>query len=121
MFDDALAERIERAFDFQAVFSTTALAAPSFAAAVWNQKILHSMSVGDLQLHLARFQVAPGSPIVGLTIAQVEARHAVNILLHQREGQKDLLPAAGNVIGPHDTLYLVGGLEGVDAFDRLAC
>jgi Trk K+ transport system NAD-binding subunit/SAM-dependent methyltransferase len=120
MFDDHLAERIERAFDFQAVFSTTALAAPSFAAAVWNQKIVHSMSVGGQDLHLARFQVFQGSPLIGLSIAQVEARHAVNILLHTREGQKDLLPAAGNVIGPMDSLYLVGRLEGVDAFDALA-
>jgi Trk K+ transport system NAD-binding subunit/ubiquinone/menaquinone biosynthesis C-methylase UbiE len=120
MFDEHLAERIERAFDFQAVFSTTALAAPSFAAAVWNQKILHSMSVGDAHLHLARFDVVSGSSIIGLTIAQVEARHAVNILLHQREGQKDLLPAAGNVISPHDALYLVGALEGIDQFDKLA-
>ncbi|HZV02611.1 MAG TPA: NAD-binding protein [Planctomycetota bacterium] len=120
MFDDHLAERIERAFDFQAVFSTTALAAPSFAAAVWNQKILHSMSVGESHLHLARFDVVSGSPLVGMTIAQVEARHAVNILLHQRAGESDLLPAAGNVIGPRDTLFLVGRLEGVDAFDRLA-
>ncbi len=120
MFDDHLAERIERAFDFQAVFSTTALAAPSFAAAVWNQKILHSIALGDEDLHLARFQILAGSALIGMTIAQVEARHAVNILLHTRQGEKDLLPAAGNVIGPMDALYLVGRLEGVDAFDKLA-
>jgi ubiquinone/menaquinone biosynthesis C-methylase UbiE/Trk K+ transport system NAD-binding subunit len=120
MFDEHLADRIERAFDFQAVFSTTALAAPSFAAAVWNQKILHSMNIGEDQLHLARFVVARGSSLVGQTIAHVEARHAVNVLLHQREGQKDLLPAAGNVVGPHDALYIVGGLEGIDGFDALA-
>ncbi|MBI3722592.1 NAD-binding protein, partial [bacterium] len=120
MFDEHLAARIERAFDFQAVFSTTALAAPSFAAAVWNQKILTSVAVGDAHLHLARFEVSPGSGLVGLTIALVEARHAVNVLLHQREGQKDLLPAAGNVIGPHDAVWLVGGIEAIDAFDLLA-
>ncbi len=120
MFDDHLAERIERAFDFQAVFSTTALAAPSFAAAVWNQKILHSLTVGDQDLHLARFNVAQGSNLIGLTIAQVEARYSVNILLHMREGKKDLLPAAGTVVSAHDALYLVGELDGIDSFDQLA-
>src|SRR5581483_1084835 len=67
-----------------------------------------------------RFVVARGSPLVGSTIAQVEARHAVNVLLHQREGAKDLLPAAGNVVAPHDVLYIVGGLDGIEVFDPLA-
>lgn len=120
MFNESLGRQIERAFGFEAVLSTTSLAAPSFAAALWNSKILHTISVGDAQLHLARFEITSPSPLVGLSIADIESKHLVNILLHKTAGKSDLLPSAQAKIASGDVIYVVGELDGIQAFDDLA-
>jgi Trk K+ transport system NAD-binding subunit len=120
MFNEGLGRQIERAFGFEAVLSTTSLAAPSFAAALWNPKILHTISVGEAQLHLARFELTAPSPLIGLSIADVEAKHLVNVLLHKSAVKSDLLPSAQAKIASGDVVYVVGELHGIQAFDDLA-
>ncbi|TET52770.1 MAG: potassium transporter TrkA, partial [Anaerolineales bacterium] len=52
MFDDQLAERVRRGFSIRTAFSTSALAAPVFAAAATRAQIDHSLYVDDVLLNV---------------------------------------------------------------------
>ena len=90
MFDDQLAERVRRGFSIRTAFSTSALAAPVFAAAATRAQIDHSLYVDDVLLNVARTEVREGSSLEGRTIAQVEKDLDITCVLHRGSGGADL-------------------------------
>jgi len=123
MFNEKLGERLIKQFGFEAVYSTPALAAPSFASALYSGRILQTIDVGEgRSLHMATVHVAPASTLVGKTILEVERSAGVSVLLHKaRDGAShSLLPSVEDRVGDGDDLYVLAELERVDAFDRLA-
>lgn len=72
MFDPDLARRIERGFGIHTAFSTSALAAPVFAAASMRVNIKSSFYIGDNLVNISEMLIEPGSKIEGWTIAQLE-------------------------------------------------
>jgi Trk K+ transport system NAD-binding subunit len=63
MFDADLAQRVEKGFGLQTAFSTSALAAPIFAAATMRVDIRHSFYVGETLLNLSELTVQPGAEL----------------------------------------------------------
>lgn len=122
MFNERLGRRLVESFGFEAVFSTSALAAPSFSAALYNDKILQTIEVGepDEAVHLAKVVVGRRSPLVGRTILEVEGDSGVSVVLHHTSESHDLLPSANARICDGDTLFVLSELDQLDAFDRLA-
>lgn len=121
MFNERLGQRLVQQFGFDAVYSTSALAAPSFAAALYSSHILRTIEVDENKtLHLARVSVAARSCLVGLAILELERRADVSVVLHRSKGKQDLLPSADTRVQAGDELFVLAELEHVDSFDRLA-
>jgi Trk K+ transport system NAD-binding subunit len=87
-------EQLRRAFGFQAVYSTSAIAAPHFVAAALRR--LHVASdpirVGGQELYPARIKVEPASFLLNRTIADLDRESGLMVLLHRHEEQMQLPP-----------------------------
>ena len=121
MFNEALGQRLVEQFKFEAVYSTSALAAPSFVSALYHSRILQTIQVGEGKtVHMAEFEVAAGSPLAGHTILEIEKLSGASVILHQTRGKEDLLPSAEARVGAGDHLFVLCELSKIDPFERLA-
>ena len=110
MFDSQLAERVRGGFGIHTAFSTSALAAPIFAAAATRTQIDYSFYVDDVLLNVARVTLQEGSALEGRTIAQVEQELDVTIILHKGPEQLDLHPASESTLRAGDCLVVFAAL-----------
>jgi len=83
MFDAQLAEKVRHGFGIHTAFSTSALAAPVFAAAATRAQIDHSFYVDDVLMNVARATVQHGSALEGRTIAEVEKELDISVILYK--------------------------------------
>jgi voltage-gated potassium channel len=111
MFDAQLAERVRRGFGIHTAFSTSALAAPIFAAAATRAQIDHSFYVGDVLMNAARVTIQAGSTLEGCTVAQVEKELDITVVLHQGPEGIDPHPAPDVVLCAGDCLVVFASLE----------
>jgi len=111
MFDVQLADKVRRGFGIHTAFSTSALAAPIFAAAATRAQIDYSFYVDDVLLNVARATVHAGSALEGQTIAQVEQEIDLTIILHQGPDSLDLHPGSDITLRAGDRLAVFGSLE----------
>ena len=108
IFDDDFAQGLHDQFGFTAM-SATGMAAPAFAAAASGVDITRPIVVEGQALSLARLTIAPLSPLIGLTIGEVESKYEVSVVLLRREGQPDIHPAAQRSLESGDVLAILGG------------
>jgi Trk K+ transport system NAD-binding subunit len=80
MFDPDLAQRIEKGFGIHTAFSTSALAAPVFAAASMRVNIKSSFYAGDNLVNISEMAIEPNSKIEGWTIAQLENKLDLSVV-----------------------------------------
>jgi voltage-gated potassium channel len=116
MYNERLGQQLVERFGFDAVYSTSALAAPSFSAALYSNRILQTIELGEDQIvHLAKFRVSEGSRLVGDTLLSVEQSHGVSIVLHHSAGQENLLPSIDAKVTVGDDLYVLSQLRQLEA------
>jgi Trk K+ transport system NAD-binding subunit len=121
MFNERLGQRLIEQFKFEAVHSTSALAAPSFVSALYHSRVLQTIQVGDGKVvHMAEVVVSEGSPLAGHTILELERLGGVSVVMHQTAGREDLLPSAEARVVAQDRLFVLCELGKLDAFDKLA-
>lgn len=121
MFNEKLGARLVEQFKFEAVHSTSALAAPSFVSALYHSRVLQTIQVGEGKVvHMAEVVVAEASPLAGHTILEVERLGGVSVVMHQTAGRDDLLPSAEARVAARDRLFVLCELGKLDVFDRLA-
>lgn len=111
MFDAQLAEKVKRGFGIHTAFSTSALAAPIFAAAATRAQIDYSFYVDDVLLNVARTTVQAGSALEGCTVSRVEQELDLTIILHQGPDSIDLHPAPDVTLRAGDRLVVFASLE----------
>ena len=120
MFNERLGKQLVETFGFDAVFSTAALAAPSFSSALYSSKILQTIEVGtERRVHLAKLTLAKTSPLVGKSILDLEEGSNVSVVLHNTQGRKELLPAIEGKVYAGDEVFVLAELDALDVFDRL--
>ena len=73
-FDPLFADQLEQSGSVRRAYSVSALAAPAFVAAACGDAVLETLRLGDGEVPLCRLTVRGGSPLDGLTPAQVKAR-----------------------------------------------
>jgi voltage-gated potassium channel len=87
-FEDRLASNLQQGFDIHAAYSTSALAAPAFAAAATRAPVDHAFSFVGARLPalitVTKFTVVPESPLVGRSIAELEEEFDVRVIAHRR-------------------------------------
>lgn len=111
MFDAQLAERVRIGFDIHTAFSTSALAAPVFAAAATRAQIEHSFYVAGVLMNVARVSVRAGSALDGRTVAQVERDLDISIISRGEQDNLDLHPAPEVTLRADDCLVVFASLE----------
>ena len=111
MFDADLAQRVEKGFDIHTAFSTSALAAPIFAAAAMRFDIKHSFYIGDQLLNLSELIVEPGSQLINWTLKKLQSNLDLSIVCHHSQEITDLHPNPALILKPGDRLLLLASLE----------
>ncbi|MBN1815018.1 MAG: TrkA C-terminal domain-containing protein, partial [Anaerolineae bacterium] len=106
-----LAEKVQRGFGIRTAFSTSALAAPVFAAAATRARIDQSFYLDDVLMNVARATVEKDSPLVGRTVAWAEKELDLTVVLHERQDTTDPHPAPDVKLCAGDCLVVFASLE----------
>jgi Trk K+ transport system NAD-binding subunit len=115
LFDDDLAERVERSLGFAISRSVSRLAASAFAAAVVERQVIGTMSIGRSVLMIAEVPVVDGSPLAGRQIGAANEPDQARViaLRHHSRPELDWAPGSTYELAPQDRLIVVatrGGL-----------
>jgi voltage-gated potassium channel len=111
MFDDNLANKVEKGFGIHTAFSVSGLAAPAFAAAATRAHIDYSFYVGGTLLHASQINIEADSPLLNLELETAERQYNMTIVMHQTGGELRLHPTSDQVIKEGDTLVVFATLE----------
>jgi Trk K+ transport system NAD-binding subunit len=111
MFDGDLARKVEKGFDIHVAFSTSALAAPAFAAAATQSDVSHSFYVGDTLLNVSQFTVQAGSRLVGTTLAELHRELDLSVIMHRGPQGVDLHPAPEIALQAGDCIMVFASLD----------
>jgi len=108
LYDQQVAAKLVDALHVDAAFSSSALAAATVAAMSLDCKVLASYDVAGESHVAAEVAVAAGSPLVGKTIAALEAGWAVKVLARAAAGGSaaESPPPAHTAVAAGDTLTL---------------
>jgi Trk K+ transport system NAD-binding subunit len=86
LFDDDLAQRVQRTVSNAVSRSVSYLAAPAFAVAMLEHKVLRTIAVGRHVLLLADVRVEPGADIAGRPLADLELGGLARVIALQERG-----------------------------------
>jgi Trk K+ transport system NAD-binding subunit len=112
LFDQQLAQTVERSFGFGSVRSTAALAAPWFVGAALGLDVLGTFYVGHQPMLVARLAVAPGGGLDGLAMGELSGRTRVVAISHEYgKGPLEHPPRRGTRFRAGDQAYLIGPYE----------
>lgn len=92
IFEEGLGRRLSQAFGIDAVYSTSALAAPAFVQAALKLHLAQEVTIGNEKLALARLTIEARSSLIGQTIYKLNAEQALTVVLHARRDQIDIPP-----------------------------
>ena len=109
LFDGDLAERVQRTFGITISRSVSYLAAPAFVAAIVERQVIGTIAVGRRALLIAEIPVAPGSPLVGQQLAELNEQGEARVLA-MRSGGTPLLgwdPDLQHKLIPEDRVLVV--------------
>lgn len=115
LFSDVLVEQFESLFGMRTVYSASALAAPTLAAAGMLGDVRAAFYCGDALFATDEFALAEGDPLLGSSIRQLrESRDIVAITLC-RGGEVATLPAHDLALAAGDALMVLGTLDALAA------
>jgi Trk K+ transport system NAD-binding subunit len=115
LYDDDLAERVQKNVGNTISRSVSYLAAPAFAAAMLEHQVLRTIPVGRHVLLIADVVVGEGAELAGLRVDDVHNRSDVRLIALRRQGGAgvDWSPVPGDRIRPADRLVIVATRAGL--------
>jgi len=118
LFDDDLAGRVHRKVPNVVSRSVSYLAAPAFAAALLEHRVLRTIAVGRHVLLIGDLRVEPGAPIVGRPLADLERDRLARVLALQGRGtlKFDWSPRRSRRLEPGDRVMVLATRAGLSAF-----
>jgi Trk K+ transport system NAD-binding subunit len=120
MFDPDLARRVEKGFGIRTTLSTSALAAPLFAAAAMRVNTQYSFYVGEELLNLSEVEVEVGAPIVGWSIQKLRSEVDLTIVAYRHTDETDLHPPAHHTLHAGDKLLVLASVQMLQQLQGLA-
>ena len=116
IFDDDFAWTLREQFGFQTM-SATGMAGPTFAAAAAGVDITRPITVEGETFSLARLDIAPSSSLIGCSMAEIEQKYDVSVVLLRHDGESDFHPSGERCLAANDVM---GVLAGPSQISRLA-
>jgi Trk K+ transport system NAD-binding subunit len=118
LFDDDLAQRVSRTLGNVVSRSVSYLAAPAFAVAMLEHKVLRTIAVGRHVLVIADVRVEPGSDLAGRVLADLERDGLSRVLALAERGIPafNWLPRRGRRLVPGDRLIVLATRAGLSTF-----
>jgi Trk K+ transport system NAD-binding subunit len=115
LFDGDLAVRVERNFNIPVSRSVPQLAAPAFAAAMTERKIIGTIPVGHRVIFIADVPVEAGSDLDGRPVQEVHEPGEARAVAMARRGEHDLdwSPHEGYCLAPEDRLIFLATRTGL--------
>ncbi|HNT74845.1 MAG TPA: NAD-binding protein [Anaerolineae bacterium] len=107
IFEEALGPRLQQAFHIDAIYSTSAIAAPAFVSAALNLHVTQPVRVGDAEQLIACVHVAEGGQLCGATIAQLNQRPGLTVLLYASDDAITIPPPPGQQLAPGDAILVL--------------
>jgi Trk K+ transport system NAD-binding subunit len=120
LYDDDLAERVQRTVDGTVSRSTSYLAAPAFAAAVLDHRVLRTIAVGRHVLLLAEIAADDEAGLAGARIADVHQSGTLRVIALRRADLPgaDWSPDGNYVVQPADRLVVLATRAGLSRILR---
>jgi Trk K+ transport system NAD-binding subunit len=120
-FDDALAANLQTGFDIHRAYSTSALAAPAFAAAAVHAPVDYAFSyeteydgeISQALVTITKFTLVEGSKLAGYTVDQLEDEFGVNVIAVRAKGF-EVHPAGARVLNVGEGFVVSATPEALD-------
>jgi voltage-gated potassium channel len=119
IFDQRLAQKVEKSLGVNCAFSASALAAPVFAQAALSSNILASFEFGGTVVNAFQLLVDKDTHLAGKPIDQVRSEFEVTVLMHQRNGSVDWNPPPTVVLQEGDRVLIIADNKNIQTF--LSC
>lgn len=119
LFDQGLAKKIEKSFLIDAAYSTSALAAPVFAAAAVTRNVINSFVVEGHVLNTVELTVRKTSRLQGRTIDSLREEFEVTFLMYQEAGHVDWNPRPDQKLVEGAKVLIVTTLESLREIEAL--
>ncbi len=119
VFNDSLSRKLGSAFNITTAFSTTALAAPTFAAAAIGSGITNALYVAGKLLSTIEVPVVRNGVLDGRLVQTVEDEHDVSILYVRTPHSHDQRPRGDHRLSADDVVVIIGPLESIHRIQQL--
>jgi len=107
LFDQQIASKLSGALTLDAAFSSSALAAPVVAAMSIDSHVLAAYQIGGVPHVTFELGVQTGSPILGRSVADLEARYGARVLARTpKDGATQVPASASAVLAVGDVLVI---------------
>jgi Trk K+ transport system NAD-binding subunit len=118
LFDDDLAQRVQKTVGNVVSRSVSYMAAPAFAAALLEHQVLRTIAVGRHVLLIADIRVEPGADMAGQAVAELERDGQARVLALQIRGtlRFDWSPHHGYLLGAGDRVIVLATRAGLSRF-----
>ena len=118
LFDDDLAQRVSRTLSNVVSRSVSYLAAPAFAVAMLEHKVLRTIAVGRHVLVMADIRVEPGSDLAGRPLADLERDRLARVLALAERGipRFSWTPRRDRLLVAGDRLIVLATQAGLSTF-----
>ena|GEM_PF-350436 len=115
IFEESLGEKLQQAFTINAIYSTSAIAAPLFVTEALNAYLVQPVSISDTQLgvplFIAHLTVAPHSRLDRVAIADLTREADLTVLLHIGGDDVHIPPDPACVLAPDDEIVVLASEE----------
>ncbi len=88
------------------VFSVSDIAAPVFAGAAAGVEIAPSLRVGQDEFSMVKIEVQQGTFLDGHTVEDLQKRHKMDIVLHERDNKVQVQPPGHVIVQAGDTVIV---------------
>lgn len=121
IFDQRLAKRVEKLVEIDHAFSTSALAAPIFAAAATSRNVINSFAVDEVVLNTVELVVRAGSRLVGRSLGAVQKELEITFLMlkNPEEAKPDWNPQSERVLKAGAKILVVTEVETLRELEAL--
>ncbi|HEY1015236.1 MAG TPA: TrkA family potassium uptake protein [Herpetosiphonaceae bacterium] len=118
VFNDSLGGKLASAFGIKTAFSTSALAAPTLAAAAVGKGITNALYVGGKLLSTVELTVARDGVLDNRLVRTIEDQRDVTILYWRNRDGEDLRPRGDFRLSAGDTIVIIGELAALSAIQE---